>query len=220
MPTVLQTNQTMLFIGDSITDCGRRDPQHRPLGCGYVRMFVDMVTIREPQKHIAFINRGIGGQTLEDLRSRWYDDVIWHAPDWLSIKIGINDINQHLVNPDRPLRSPAEYRAMYQQVLDRTLDALPNVKLLLIEPFYMSRDTTEDAYRAKVLAKLQEYRAVVHEMAEKYSTRLVRLHDIFQQQLDHRHPDAFGDEPVHPNATGHLLIAESVYDAMSQSEKV
>ena len=31
----------MLFIGDSITDCGRR-AEHAPLGSGYVRMFGEL----------------------------------------------------------------------------------------------------------------------------------------------------------------------------------
>jgi hypothetical protein len=36
----LQDGQTVVFIGDSITDCGRREAQ-APYGSGYVRLAID-----------------------------------------------------------------------------------------------------------------------------------------------------------------------------------
>ena len=92
MSTLLQDNETLLFIGDSITECARKE-RDVPLGVGYVRMVSDLLTIREPAKRIRVINRGIGGHTVEDLRSRWCDHVLAHRPDWLVVKIGINDIS-------------------------------------------------------------------------------------------------------------------------------
>ncbi len=38
----VQDGQTLLFIGDSITDCGRRGLE-APLGDGYVNLFSDML---------------------------------------------------------------------------------------------------------------------------------------------------------------------------------
>ena len=37
MSTTIKNRQTVLFIGDSITDCGRRAAE-RPLGNGYVNL--------------------------------------------------------------------------------------------------------------------------------------------------------------------------------------
>ena len=82
MPTPLKDGQTFLFIGDSITDCGRRGP-NAPLGDGYVKFFHDLLLIREPDKSVRIINTGIGGNTVEDLRSRWVDDALSYNPDWL-----------------------------------------------------------------------------------------------------------------------------------------
>src|ERR1035437_1126162 len=93
MTTQIRNGQKIVFIGDSITDCGRRDSQ-RPLGNGYVKMFADLTIIREPAKRITIINKGIGGDrvtglgTLVGLRERWTDDVLRQRPDWLSIMIG------------------------------------------------------------------------------------------------------------------------------------
>ena len=85
----LQDGQTILFIGDSITDCGRRGAE-APLGNGYVKLVSEMTTIRYPERSIRFVNKGIGGNRITDLKERWQDDVIVHKPDWLSIKMTIS----------------------------------------------------------------------------------------------------------------------------------
>lgn len=214
MPTKLKSGETILFIGDSITDCDRRDDRHRPLGWGYVRMVNDLLTIREPQKKITVLNHGIGGDTVANLHSRWADDVLALKPDWLSIKIGINDLNQTLCGQsDLP---PEKFEENYDFILAQTVKRLPKCDILLIDPFFMSRDTLKDSYRARVLKVLPDYIEVVHRMSKKYKTRLVKTHDLFQEQLKYHPLSVFSPEPVHPNPAGHLLIAEAVYKALSR----
>ena len=216
MPIKLQDRQTLLFIGDSITDCDRRDPAYAPLGRSYVRLFSDLLTIREPSKTISIINRGVGGDTVENLRSRWYDDVFSYQPDWLSIKIGINDLNSNLCGKDPLWLAPsAMYRDIYRELLSLTKKELPNCQILLISPFFLSSDTMKESYRGKVMRYIPEYIRVVEELHREFGTRYIGLHDLFAQHLKHRHPDVFAPEPVHPNPTGHLLIAEAVYSALS-----
>jgi len=213
MPTKIKNDETLLFIGDSITDCDRRENAHRPLGWGYAHRVSDMLTIREPQKKITVINRGVSGNNIGDLRSRWSDDVLEVKPDWLSIKIGINDLNQTLGGQnDFP---PEKFEENYDFILAQTTQRLPTCQLLLIDPFFMSRDRLKDSYRARVLKILPEYIEVVHRMSKKYKTRLVKTHDLFQEQLKHHKLEVFSSEPVHPNSAGHLLIAEAVYKALS-----
>jgi lysophospholipase L1-like esterase len=214
--TKLQNGDTMLFIGDSITDCGRRDDRGKPLGLGYVQMFADLITIREPEKSIRVINTGIGGNTVEDLRSRWWDDMLSFKPDWLSVKIGMNDCNRHLCSDKETLQSPRAFERICDQILTETKRRLPACNILLIDPFFMSRDDVADSYRAKVVKTLPTYIATVHKMSAKYKTRLVRTHELFQKQLKHHTLESFGIEPVHPNSAGHLLIAEAVCEALSK----
>ncbi len=213
MTLKVKDGEKILFIGDSITDCGRRAAA-APLGSGYVKFFADMLAIREPEKSLAIINKGIGGDNVPGLLNRWEDDVVWHKPDWLSIKIGINDLHQGLGNPKSPT-SPAEYERGYNLILERTRKALPKCRLLLIDPFYISRDETSNSFRRKVLDVLPDYIRVVHKLSSKYKTKLVRTHDMFKRMLGHYEADAFCAEPVHPNPTGHLAIAEQVWRALS-----
>ena len=214
MPTLLKNGQTILFIGDSITDCGRRD-SNAPLGCGYVKLFSDLLAIREPARRVTIINKGISGNRVVDLADRWTDDCLRHRPDWLSVKIGINDL--HCTLGMTPQAVPAEkFEEVYGQILDQTREALPKCRILLIDPFYISGDTAGPSFRNEVLKLLPRYIQVVHEISQKYGTRLVRTHGMFRRLIGHHDPDLFCPEPVHPNLTGHLAIAEAVYQALSK----
>lgn len=216
MSTLIHDKQSILFIGDSITDCGRREDRFRPLGVGFVALFNDMLLTRDSEKSISVINRGIGGNTVEDLRSRWSDDVLALRPDWLVVKIGINDINQYLTHQGPVPLPPETYEEIYDQLLTRTRQELPQCNLLLIDPFYGSTDTMPGSYRAKVVALFPEYLAAVGRLAVKHGARHLKLHEIFMAKLKVQHPDVyFPNEPVHPLSSGHFLIAESVYSALA-----
>jgi lysophospholipase L1-like esterase len=217
MSTLIQNNETILFIGDSITDCGRRENQHKPLGCGFVSMFNDMLLTRDSEKKITVINRGIGGNTIADLRSRWQDDVLAFCPNWLVAKVGINDINQYLSKQGSMPLPPETYEEIYDQLLALTRRRLPKCKILLIDSFYGSTDAIPGSYRASVAALLPKYLEAVSRLAKKYGTRHLKLQDIFMAKLKVQHPEIyFPSEPVHPLSTGHFLIAESVYAALEK----
>ena len=53
---LFKNGEMVLFIGDSITDCGRR-AQAAPLGEGYVKLSIDLITARYPERKIHFINK-------------------------------------------------------------------------------------------------------------------------------------------------------------------
>jgi lysophospholipase L1-like esterase len=213
MALKIRNGETILFIGDSITDCGRRDVA-KPLGNGYVKLFADLALMREPAKEIRIINKGIGGDRVTGLRQRWTDDVLWHRPDWLSVKIGINDLHSALGGDPNGV-SPRVYEDCYDEILARTRKALPRCRVLLIDPFYISAETAKTSIRREVLDRIPSYTRIVHAMSQRYKTRLVKTHDIFQKLLRHCDADTFCPEPVHPHLTGHLVIAESVYNALS-----
>lgn len=206
-----QDGQTVLFIGDSITDCGRRGPA-APLGDGYVSLLAEMITARWPERRIRYINTGIGGDRVTGMKNRWQDDVIRHEPDWLSVKIGINDLHSALLQgPDAV--PPERYRDCYDWILADARKKT-SAQFILVEPFYISQDQTGQTLRSQVLGLIPEYIAVVRGMADKYDARLVRTHDAFQNHLAYRGADTFCPEPVHPNRAGHIVLATEVLSVL------
>lgn len=203
----IQNGQTILFIGDSITDCGRRDSA-TPRGNGYVLLFSELATAYYPERDINYINTGIGGNKITDLKGRWKEDALAHKPDWLSIKIGVNDLHSYLRGGTDGV-GPELYAEIYDELLAKTKKQL-DCPIILIEPFYMSQDTSGENFQSEVLDILPRYLETVHKMSEKYETKLVRTHEMFQRQLDYRKATVFCQEPVHPNRLGHMLIAVEV----------
>jgi lysophospholipase L1-like esterase len=208
----IKKNQKIVFIGDSITDCGRRG-DNAPLGGGYVKLFSDMLIVRHPRAAVTVINKGIGGDIVPGLRDRWNDDVLGHRPDWVSIKIGINDLHRTLRGDADPV-PPSRYREAYTEIVERTRKALPSCKLLLIDPFYISTERSPSTFRGEVLKLLPDYLRVVADLSRTYGTLQVKTHAKFQRLLKDHEPDTFCPEPVHPNLTGHLVIADAVYAAL------
>jgi lysophospholipase L1-like esterase len=204
MPFAIEPGQTIVFVGDSITDCGRR-AQAAPLGEGYVRMINDLITARYAELNPRIINAGTGGHTVLDLFNRWSDDVIRHQPDWVSVKVGINDVHRCLRNGPDPV-PPQQFAELYDRILDR-LRQETSAKLVLVDPFYISTDRSPDSFRALVLEHLPAYLQVVEDMAKRYDARHVRTHQVFQRLLERYPADRFCPEPVHPYPSGHLVIA-------------
>ena len=205
MAFAIKPKQTVLFIGDSITDCGRRH-QNKPLGDGYVRLISELIVARYPAHQLRLINAGISGETVRDLYGRWTDDVIRHQPDWLSIKIGINDLHRWHHGVAGASVNPDEYADLYDKVLART-KAETKANIILVDPFYISNDRTPGTPRAAILEKLPLYQKTVAAMAKKYKTRHVKTHDAFMEALKYYPADTLCPEPVHPWVSGHLIIA-------------
>jgi len=207
---LIEDGVTVVFAGDSITDCGRRGDQ-APFGNGYVRQSIDLITARYPDRNIKYFNAGIGGNTVVDLMQRWYDDVLRHKPTVVTVKIGINDLHRGLYNPADPVM-PDRFEEAYRTILTRTREI--GARIVLIDPFYLSTESDPSSGRSKVLATLPEYIDVVDKMTTEFSALHVETHKLFQKQLKYRHPDIFCGEPVHPYASGHLVIAHGLLNAL------
>ena len=120
---LFQSGEKVLFIGDSITDCGRRG-DHAPLGSGYVKKVTELITAKYPERRIEYVNKGIGGDIVEGLEARWDTDVIAEKPDWLSVKIGINNASRQL-GADIPNETYLpEWETCYRRILTRAKDEL------------------------------------------------------------------------------------------------
>jgi lysophospholipase L1-like esterase len=209
----VKDGETILLIGDSITDCGRRT-QEAPLGNGYVRIFSENVTAAYPERSIRYINKGIGGNRAIDLRNRWKDDVMDQDFQWLTIMIGINDCATYILNKSEE-GSPETYADIYGQLLEETTSEHP-CDIVLLDPFYISRDDSGNSVRSEFLQLLPDYIKTVHRLSKKYKTRLVKTHQVFQNHLKYREPDFFTPEPVHPYHIGHVIMAHELFKALSR----
>ena len=198
---LFQSGEKVLFIGDSITDCGRRDA-HAPLGHGYVRKITELITAKYPERQITYVNKGIGGDIVEGLESRWDIDVIDEKPEWLSVKIGINNASRQYGEGVSAADYLPIWEACYRRILTRAKTEL-GASLFLFEIFYVAEDV--DTPRP---LDVDAYNASIHRLAEEFDARLISTSTAFESAVAAR-PGALWttQDGVHPNAEGHTLMA-------------
>src|SRR5699024_11913664 len=84
----LPAPRTGLVIGDSITDCGRRE-DHEALGHGYGRLLAEHFAAHEPTATV--INRGIGGDQGADPGARVGAERLAQAPERVTSDRGVTE---------------------------------------------------------------------------------------------------------------------------------
>jgi lysophospholipase L1-like esterase len=206
----LSDGTTLLFTGDSITDCGRARPlgERDGLGEGYVAFVNGVLAVRQPEVSIRILNTGIGGNRVTDLEGRWDDDVLAYQPNWLSVLIGINDVWRHFdwhMHPNQV--AITRFEEVYRQLLVRTRPTLDG--LVLMTPYFIEL-RSDDPMRVQMDA----YGAVVQRLAEEFDAVFVDLQSAFNRVLAHRPSQSLAGDRVHPNKTGHLIIAEAFLEAV------
>lgn len=207
----IQDGQTLLCIGDSITDCGRARPvganYGAGLGGGYVNLAHALITASHPDRHIRVLNTGISGNRVTDLESRWEADVLAHEPDWLTILIGINDVWRHFDSPGIPQVNEATFTATLQRLVERTAPSVSGI--ILMTPFYL--ETNRDDPMRK---QMDHYGAAVKSVATQANALPVDVQAAFDTWLAGQPTQLLCGDRVHPNTTGHMIIARALVKAL------
>lgn len=205
----IKTGQTLLFTGDSITDCGRSYPlgAGSGLGNGYVKLIDCLLASSYPKTAIRILNTGINGNRVTDLRDRWQKDTQIYKPDWLSFMIGINDVWRQFDTPDdlTPV-TPEQFEATYRELLQN----LPKkTKPILATPFLIESKPTDP-----MRAMMDTYGSIVKKLAAKFNAHLVDTQAAFDTYLKYRPSETLAEDRVHPNQTGHLILAKAFLDSI------
>jgi lysophospholipase L1-like esterase len=203
----LKPNQTILFIGDSITDAGRLEAAYRPFGYGYVHFVAYGLLAKYPEYNLSIINTGISGDTIVDLDYRWERDCLNHKPDILSVLIGINDVfRQYTGRLDEAVLLD-EYQLTYKRLLSLVKEKY-NCQLILMEPFMFCDDKANPAYKS-----LLQYISAVRALAEKFDAVLVPMQELIDKKIKQVPPEKFSNDMVHPYVWAHAWIAEQWFEA-------
>ena len=208
----LADNATILFQGDSITDAGRnKQITNEPnvaaaLGNGYASLISYHLLSKYPAKNLQIYNRGISGNKVPDLDARWDRDCIDFEPDILSIMIGVNDYWHTVAFGNKYKGTVESYKTGFSALLKRTKDALPDVQLVLCQPFVV-RDA-ERTTRADWFPEFSDRQAVAQEAAQAYDAVWVPFQTMFDDAVaagtENKH---WSGDAIHVNPNGAALMA-------------
>eukprot|EP01089_Gocevia_fonbrunei_P001907 TRINITY_DN11849_c0_g1_i1.p1 TRINITY_DN11849_c0_g1~~TRINITY_DN11849_c0_g1_i1.p1 ORF type:complete len:226 (+),score=36.92 TRINITY_DN11849_c0_g1_i1:24-701(+) len=205
----ISQNDIILFQGDSITDAGRNKEILGPnetdaFGSGYAMISASTLLNKHASKNIKIYNRGISGNRVPDLIARWENDALSLKPNIVSIMIGVNDFWR---TKDRgAINTPEQYKAQYKELLDQTRSALPQVKLIIIEPFGVNNvQHVDDSW----YPEFTKYQQVAKEIAEEYQAIFLPCQQVFDSALKQNKGDYWTKDGIHTTMAGANLIAEA-----------
>lgn len=214
---MLKPYAKIVITGDSVTDCGRARPtgaRNTGLGNGYP-FFVDTaLAALYPEQRIFTVNTGIGGNTSCQLRDRFDTDVLEHNPDLVTIMIGINNVWRHFdigsyFPKDLEKLAPARYEQDLREMIEKTL--AHKAALILITPYYLETNLQNPMRRM-----CDEYADIVRHLAKEYGVVLCDMQKAFDAFLAKESAYLLSADRVHPNNTGHYVIATELLKAMEQ----
>ena len=198
----IRSGTTILFQGDSITDADRNRRKAHDLGTGYVMMVAERFLAKHPEVNVRFLNRGISGDRVRDLRKRWEKDCLSLRPDVVSILIGVNDtLGTFFWGEPTSIESFEEDFVSILNLTRKNLDA----QIVLLEPFLLPLSKEQMVLRQDIDARIK----VVRKLAKEFKTDLVQLDLIFSEAAKVKTPEFWSMDGVHPTPAGHGLIAES-----------
>lgn len=207
-PRTVPAPRTVLFIGDSITDCSRHeDPDG--LGYGYVRLIAEHFAAHEPTATV--LNRGISGNRVADLVERFAPDVLDLDPQAVTIYVGVND-TWHYYTKGWEVTA-AEFEQGYRFMLDQLSATRPAVPVLLIIPFVTDIDDERVGYHAD----LDEKVAIIRDLAREFRHTVVDLETVLDRAWSVGHgPASIAGDGIHPTIAGHRLIADAWLEAFAE----
>ncbi|MEW2547300.1 SGNH/GDSL hydrolase family protein [Streptomyces sp. NPDC047002] len=203
MPLRLPSDATILFQGDSITDTSRRTLPGDGLGNGYARMAADLLRERHPASAATFVNRGVSGDRVCDLRARWDEDTLALRPDLVSVLVGVNDTWRRYDSGDAT--TTAAYERDYRHLLVRVRDGL-GARLLLVEPFLVPVEAEQWEWREDLDPRIH----VVRRLAEEFDAPLLPADGLLNAAArEHGGARAVAGDGVHPTPLGHAVLARA-----------
>jgi len=219
----LKDGETVVFFGDSITQAGI-----------YVQYVDTFLSTRFPEKSFIVINRGKSSETVAGTSEKDHDpprpnahdrftrDIPPLEPDVVVSCFGMNDGNYHPFDP----ALFAKYRSGIHKLIHRVRhEAKARPVILTPAPYdaYSRRASDPDAVEYGYKFPAVGYDNVMGRYSgwlcslRSPELPVVDIHSKLNQYLNERRKQevsySFSPDGVHPNATGHWLMAQTLLEA-------
>ncbi|MFD7908303.1 SGNH/GDSL hydrolase family protein [Kitasatospora sp. NPDC059722] len=188
---------TWVMAGDSITQA----VLHTHGARGWVEHVQERVCWQLDRLTDIVVNSGVSAWRAIDVLGA-YDFVIGRfRPDVLSLSLGTNDVRAGLAGL-------GEFRDAMGEIIERSAGA----QIVLHTPLLVS----QDALPAR--AELPAYCQAVRELAAGTGALLVDHEAHWRAEFGDVAPIAWLDDPAHPNAVGHLQMANHTLRTLGLGE--
>ena len=207
--------KTILFQGDSITDCGRSKEvsaieiqSPSAFGTGHAYMSAAHLALAYPGEY-TFYNRGITGNRIVDVYARIKGDILNLRPDYMSMLIGINDVWREITH-QVGVATP-KFEHIYRMLLDEIYEELPDINILLFTPYVVRGKATVDegdpAKWERFRTECAEKAEAVMRIARDYPVGLTVTQPLFDAVEGTVPADHLARDGVHPGLAGAAILS-------------
>ncbi len=219
---IFPSGSRVCFVGNSITNNGE-----------FHHNILLYHLTRYPSENVSFFNCGISGDVTGGILNRMDDDILVHQPTHIVLMIGMNDVKRSLygeyvtTNADT-LAQRQKAISVYKTNLEKIINIFFSKKLTVI----LQKPTIYDQ-TAKLPTKnnlgvndaLKACADFVGDLATKYQLQVVDYWTILNQlnqQLQKKDASATltSNDRVHPQSTGHFIMAYQFLIAMKASKYI
>ena len=212
MVSCTSSNKKVVFLGDSIT-------QNAVINSEKFKGFISLLGENVDQ-NIELIGKGIGGDKVSDLLTRYRDDVIKLNPDMVFIYIGINDV-WHKYDYGTGTDIDLYENGLRQIITDLNENG---VEVILCTPTVIGENKGEftlvnqfkDIETMEIMNNdLDDYSDIIRKLSREFDTKLLDLRKIFMQYISENNPEnkskgVLTSDGVHLNNIGSKLIADEM----------
>ena len=212
MTSCNQNVKQVVFLGDSIT-------QNAVINSEDFKGYITLIQ-EEVDENIKLIGRGISGDKVSDLLTRYKEDVLQLNPDIVFIYIGINDVWHKYdfgTGTDIDL-----YENGLRKIISDVKDQ--GAKVVLCTPtvigensgeFRLGNQFKDVETMEKMDQDLDDFSDIIRKLSSEYNTELVDLRKAFKQYISENNPEnkakgILTTDGVHLNNKGSKLIAENM----------
>jgi lysophospholipase L1-like esterase len=197
---------TILFQGDSITDGNRtrNTDWNHVMGHGFAYIIASRLWYDYPGKGLHFFNRGISGNRVTHLAERWQTDTIDLKPDVINILVGINDTEAAIKG--NVSCTPEQFENDYRALLKWTKEKLPDVKLVLCEPFLLPVGRVKENFETYQL-EIAKRQQVAKLLSDEFKAIYIPFQSAFNDALSKAPAEYWIWDGIHPMPAGHELMA-------------
>lgn len=203
----LQEKETIVFLGDSITQEGVRPD-------GYVTLTSQAIAKAHPDMDIKIIGAGISGHKVPDCQKRLDRDVLRKNPTIVLIYIGINDVWWWNGRWGKGTMKE-EFESGLHDLIER-INAI-GARVILCTPTVIGEKTDGTNEFDKML---DEYSDITRKVAEETGSQLLDLREAFMAYLKEHNPDNAAKgiltrDTVHLNKNGNIFLSGLVLNTLN-----
>ena len=215
--TPFKSGDRAVFLGNSITDGGR---YHSYIWLYYMTRFPDM--------QIKIMNAGIGGDCVPNMYNRFDGDVLTKNPTVLMVTFGMNDSGYNEYNGENPQQfADSKVKECYDNylLLEKRLQNLSGTKIVLLgsSPYDQTAQLNGSPFKKKnnAMLRIVDFQEASAKQNKWEFLDFNRPMTAINEREQQKNP-AFticGDDRIHPDNDGHMIMAYLFLKAQGFSGK-